>query len=89
VPLMGSPFLTPVRASFYTPQQSSRRWWRRFRVADEEQAVMKGTISYAMSQTRDQQTMDSNNSTRDYECLRGQASHISRDPQQVLHSSPA
>lgn len=87
VPLTGSPFLTPVGASLSTPhskpQQSSRRWWRRFRVEDEEQAVMKGTISYAMSQARDLQSMDSNNFARDYECLRGQTSHMSRDPEQV------
>jgi len=93
VPLTGSPFLTPIRASLYTPhsepKQSSRRWWRRFRVEDEEQAVMKGTISYAMSQTRDQQSMDSNNSARDYECLRGQTPQMSGDPAQVLCSGPA
>ena len=44
---------------------------------------MKGTISYAMSQARDLQSMDSNNFARDYECLRGQTSHMSRDPEQV------
>ena len=53
---------------------------------DEEQAVMKGTISYAMSQTRDQQSMDSNNSARDYECLRGQTPGMSGDPAQVRHN---
>jgi len=85
---MGSPFLTPIGTSFCSPhskpQETSRRWWRRFLVVeDEEQAVMKGTISYAMSQARDQQSMDSNNFARDYECLRGQTSHMSRDPAQI------
>jgi len=79
VPLMGSPFLTPIRESLSTPhskpQQSCRRWWRRFRVADEEQAVMRGTISYAMSQARDQPSR---------ECV-GQ----SRDSEQVALSNPA
>jgi len=50
------PFLQPVGDSPSTPH-SSWRWWRRFQVVvDEEQAVMKGTISYAMSQSRDPQS---------------------------------
>jgi len=46
---LGSPFLTPSRES-----ESCQRWWRGWRVGDEEEAVMRGTISYAMSQVRDQ-----------------------------------
>ena len=74
---LGSPFLTPSRES-----QSCQRWWRRWRVGDEEEAVMRGTISYAMSQVRDQH---SHQVRTEYRCMWGVAllrtSHLVVDMQ--------
>jgi len=75
VPLMGSPFQTPIRESLTSPAASCQRWWRRLRVGEEEQAVMRGTISYAMSQVRDQDSPEYAPQSRDF--------------QQVSSSNPA
>jgi len=80
-------FPNPIGSSLSTPHsnppKANRKWWRRFQVEDEEQAVMKGTISYAMSQARNQHSTNSSNFVRDCEHLNKQTSQTPSDWEQV------
>jgi len=80
-------FTNPIGSSLSIPHSDppkpNRKWWRRFQVEDEEQAVMKGTISYAMSQARNHHSTNSSNFVRDCEHLNKQTSQDPLDWEQV------